>query len=145
MKQFYSRLKSPISLNGRVKDKPFSVLFGPDKKTSMKDEEYEALISEENGALSCLIAQGDFVQDAEAATSEIAELKSKLKKTEAALKKAEEEAKRAEKEQDEEAVKEAEAELAKAEQAFSDCADPAQKKELKKAVDKAKKVLKEVK
>lgn len=142
MKLIYSKLPSGNVMNGRLKDgATFSVYFKSDKKTPLKDEEYDALMGEEDSALSFLIAQGEFVVDGETTSNEISGLKGEITKLQNALKIAEEQVAKADKEKDALAVEKAEMTLLEAEDAFESCEDASQKKELKKIVDKAKKAL----
>lgn len=145
MHLIYSKLKSSNILNGKIEDKAFSVEFLPDKKTKVDDKEFVALMNEEDSVLSFLLANGDFVSDAESANSEIASLKGELKKLQNALKKAEEKAKVIETKEATQGIEKAEKALKDAEATFESCEDASQKKELKKVVDKAKSALKAIK
>ncbi len=141
MHLIYSKLKSVNAMNGKLQDKGFSIEFLPDKKTKVSDKEFDALMAEEESALSFLLACGDFVEDAESATSEIASLKGELKKLGLKLKKAEDAVKQSEKQEDALGVKDAEFALQKAEDAFKACEDASQKKALLTTAKQAKKAL----
>ncbi len=139
MHSIYSKLKSVNAMSGKIKGNIFLVTFEPDKKTPVKDAEYDALMSEDESTLKHLLNCGDFVEDAESATAEISTLKGEIKKLELALKKAEASAKQAEK--DALGITAAEDVLMKAEDALGAATDAESKKIALVDVKDAKKAL----
>ena len=135
----YSKLKSANVMSGKSKGNMFSVEFVPDKKNRINDDQFDALMSEEDSTLKYLLNCGDFVEDAESASAEISNLKGELKKLGLKLKAAEDAAEHAEKE--EIGVGVAEDALIKAEDALGAATNAESKKEALKEVNKAKKNL----
>ncbi len=143
MHLIYSKLKSANVMSGKIKGNPFLVEFKPDKKNRVPDDQFEALLGEEESALKFLLGRGDFVEDAESATAEISGLQGDIKKLQAALKKAEDAAKIDDKDviKNEVGVNEAEKVLYDAEGVLENAPDAESKKKALSEVNKAKKVL----
>ena len=143
MHLIYSKLKSANVMSGKIKGQLFSVDFKPDKKTKVPDDKFDVLMEEEGSVLKHLLNVGDFVEDAESATSEISGLKGEIKKLELALKTAEDAAKHAEKEtiNEELGVNAAEKALYDAEGVYEKATDADAKKKALSEVNKAKKTL----
>ena len=140
MHSIYSKLKSDNAMNGKVKGKAFSVEFLYDKNTKVNDDQFDALMEEAGSTLKGLLDCGDFVEDAESASSEISSLKGEITKLEKALKNAEEKTEHNEKKESE--VGKAEEAVVKAEDAMEAATDADSKKKALKDVKEAKALLK---